>query len=519
MEAILGKLNPNKSTGVDKITPRFIRVAAPVISWSISKLINYSISSGTFPDHWKVARVTPLFKGGGASDRSSYRPISILPILSKVIERHIHNALYRYLTEYSLIYSKQSGFRKNHSTETALIDLVDTLQMNLDNKISSLLLVDYRKALDMIDHGLLRIKLEAYGVTGDSLKWFQSCLENRKQLVSLEGFESTEMTIRHGVPQGSILGPLLFVIFINDMPLHIDSEAETELYADDTTIMASADVNCIVGLEESLNMWAENIESWAIMNKLPLNEEKTKVLTITGKRLVKKITRLPNVKINGKLLDNVNCASLLGLNLEEKLTFEAHVEKLCKKMSQRIAVLKKIRHCLPLRQRKLYYNSIIRPVVDYVSVLWTSCNKECLRRVLKLQKRAARVILSVNSRSSSVKLFNQLGWIPFYEEVNISKCLYIFKQLNGILPSYMNDIFVINSQRHSRDTRYCNFNVVCPKYNRETEGGKTFRVTSCKLWNILPVSIRKEKSIKALKRNLWKKIFNEQCSTGHFSSL
>ena len=198
------------------------------------------------------------------------------------------------------------------------------------------------------------VKLEAYGVTGDLQKYFQSYSENRKQLVSLEGFESTEMTIRHGVPQGSILGPLLFVIFINDMRLHINSEAETELYADDTTIMASADVNCIAGLEESLNMCAENIESWSIINKLPLNEGKTKVLTITGKRLAKKIMRLPNVKINGKQLDNVNCASLLGLKLEEKLTFDAHVEKLCKKMSQHIAVLKKIRHCLPFRQRKLY---------------------------------------------------------------------------------------------------------------------------------------------------------------------
>ena len=139
---------------------------------------------------------------------------------------------------------------------------------------------------------------------------------------------------------------------------------------------------------------------------------------------------------------------MLGLKLEEKLTFEAYMEKLCKKMSQRIAVLKKIRHCLPLRRRKLYYNSIICPVVDYVSVLWTLCNKKCLRNVLKLQKRAAQVTLSVNSRSSSVKLFNQLGWIPFYEEAIISKCLYIFKKLNGILPPYMNDIFV-SSQRHS----------------------------------------------------------------------
>ena len=180
-------------------------------------------------------------------------------------------------------------------------------------------------------------------------------------------------------------------------------------------------VNCISDLEESLNICASNIGTWAIMNKLPLNEYKTKVMTVTGKRLSKKIDRLPNVMLNRKQLDNVNCALLLGINLDENLTFEAMWINYVKK-----------RHCLPLRQRKLYYNSIICPVISYVSVIWTLCNKECLRRVLKLQERAARVILGANARSSCVKLFNQLEWIPFYEEANILRCLHVFRKLHDI---------------------------------------------------------------------------------------
>ena len=349
-----------------------------------------------FPSRWKTAKVTPLHKGGDVDDVSNFRPISVLPVLSKVIERHIHDALYNYLTDNSLIYPRQSGFRKRHSTETALIRIIDELLFNLDdNKVCGLVLVDYCKAFDMVDHAILLDKLNAYGVDGSSLAWFKSYLSDRCQLVSLAGTMSDMTTARHGVPQGSILGPLLFIVFINDLPLHVSS-SDIDLYADDTTITSYADFRKMSKLQDSLNMAVSEVVSWASANKLPLNEKKTKVLVVTGKRLSSKINYAPEVSIGSTKLTNVCSAKLLGLEIDQDLSFSWHVDSVCKKRSLRIGILKKIRSMLPHKQRILYYNSMIKPVFDYVNVIWTTCNKDNLGRVLKLQKRAARIILNAD---------------------------------------------------------------------------------------------------------------------------
>ncbi|PFX21450.1 RNA-directed DNA polymerase from mobile element jockey [Stylophora pistillata] len=261
------------------------------------------MSTGKFPTRWKTAKVTPLFKGGALSDPSNYRPISVLPVLSKIIERHMYNSLYAFLTEQNLIYSRQSGFRKHHSTETALIKIVDELLFNLDrNKVSGLVLVDYAKAFDMVDHELLLKKLEVYGVKNQELNWCQSYLSDRKQVVCLDGNKSSEAFMRHGVPQGSILGPLFFILFINDLPLHVSGTID--LYADDTTISASADVNNIPSLQSSLKTSFGEIQQWAMANKLPLNESKTKVLTVTGKREARRnnTAKKPKVQPQTKVL-------------------------------------------------------------------------------------------------------------------------------------------------------------------------------------------------------------------------
>ena len=512
----LKNISSNKASGIDKLSARMLKSAAPIIAPSIAKLINYSFSKSVFPQRWKTAKVFPLFKGGDLDNVNNYRPISVLPVLSKVIERHVHDTLYSYLCDNNLIYPEQSGFRKRHSTETALIKVIDELLFNLDeDRVSGMILIDYCKAFDMVDHSILLQKLQLYGLDIKSLAWFRSYLDDSRQLVSMGDKESPTACVRHGVPQGSILGPLLFIAYINDLPLHVTC-AEINLYTDDTTLTSATHYDNVDILQSSLTTAISEVNQWAMANKLPLNETKTKVLTITGKRLLTRTEHDLAVVVNGKQLENVQCAKLLELEIDQELTFIPHIDKLCKKLSQRIGILKKIRYCFPQKYRLLFYNAMLRPVMAYVNVVWSSCDKHCLNRVLKLQKRAARIILDADSQASSVKLFNKLKRIPFYAQAKIAKCCIMYKRLQGHVPAYLKTLLKLSSETHSRQTRYANFNVACPIVKRQKEGGRTFTVTACKLWNSLLLTTRKLCTLGSFKKSLWKIIFNNQQVLNHF---
>ena len=288
-------------------------------------------------NRWNTAKVTPTFKSRDPTDVTNYRPISVLPILSNIAERHVHNALYSFLCENDLIYIRQSGFRSKHSTETALIKIIDDLLFNLDNdRVSGMVLVDYRKAFDMIDHTLLLKKLEVYGLSRDSLQWFTSYLKDKRQFVKLGDKQSSVAIVRHGILQGSILSPLLFIVFINDLPLYVTS-SRIDLYADDTTLTSSINYSCMGRLEGTLHLSIAEIINWAALNKLPINDGKTKAMLITGKRLPSKINEEMTLTIKGTELELVPSAKLLGLEVDSELSFTSLVEKLCEKLSQRLA--------------------------------------------------------------------------------------------------------------------------------------------------------------------------------------
>ena len=275
------------------------KLAAPFIAPSITKLINLSFSLNVFPSCWKTVKVTPIFKSADPIDVINYRPMSVLPMLSEIAERHVHNALYSFLCENDLIYVRQSGFRSKHSTETALIRIIDDLLFNLDNdRVSGMVLVDYRKAFDMIDHSLLLKKLEVYGLSRDSLQWFTSYLKDKRQFVKLGDKQSSVAIVRHGILQGSILSPLLFIVFINDLPLYVTS-SRIDLYANDITLTSSTNDSSIGRLEGTLNSSIAEIVDWAASNKLPINEGKTKAMLITGKRLPSKINEEMTLTIKG----------------------------------------------------------------------------------------------------------------------------------------------------------------------------------------------------------------------------
>ena len=203
----------------------------------------------------------------------------------------------------------------------------------------------------------------------------------------------------------------------------------------------------------------------------------------------------------------------MGLDIDSKLCFSEHILRyICKKLAKRIGIIWKKRSYLPLKQRVLYYNAVIHPIFNYANVIWTACDKDSLNRILKQQKRAARVILAAEPRTSSVALFSSLHWIPFYEDSRINKCLII----HGELPGYLEDSIVVNSQRHSLNTRYSNGNIICPRYKRETDGGRTFAVTGAKLWNSLQLEMRKNVSLKVFKNKMWNSIFERQKLLNHF---
>ena len=288
---LLLSIPTHKATGDDGISAKLLRIAAPAVSPSLSKLLNLCLSTKTFPTAWKVANVTPVFKGNGSrNDKNNYRPISVHPILSKILEKHICEYLCNFLKKNNLFHHLQSGFRKSHSTETALIRLVDQLLINLDNdKITGLVFIDYKKAFDLIDHQLLLSKLKVLGVNETFLPLFRDYLSGRSQYVTIDGCHSTKRSVTLGVPQGSILGPILFLVFINDLPEALQ-HCVADIYTDDTTISHSAHY------QEAPNAVSEGLEediievlNWSSSNKMLLNESKTKSMLVTGKRLVKKM--------------------------------------------------------------------------------------------------------------------------------------------------------------------------------------------------------------------------------------
>ena len=236
----LENLKTNKATGIDDISAKFLKISAPIICQTLSKILNLSIQEGIYPEMLKKAKVTPIFKKGDKSDPNNYRTISVLPIISSIFERHISNCVTKFMDTYDLIYHHQSGFRKNHSCQTALNRLADHWLSEInENNIVGAVLLDLTKAFDLVSHKILLQKLRSYKFSNLSIAWFNSYLSDRKQQVHVSGKLSCERDIKAGVPQGSVLEPLLFILFINDLPLHIEF-CELDLYANDATLSASS---------------------------------------------------------------------------------------------------------------------------------------------------------------------------------------------------------------------------------------------------------------------------------------
>jgi hypothetical protein len=277
-----------------------------------------------------------------------------------------------------------------------------------------------------------------------------------------------------------------------------------DIYADDTTISYSDHYKISPqaisnGIQTDMNA----LQNWSNINRMTLNERKTKSMLITGKRLDKKLESLDlQIELNNTTIEQVDVFSLLGLKIDRRLTFDEHIDSLCNKLSQRIGVLRKIKVFLPLEQRILYYNAMIKQPMMYGSTVWSACSRENLERVLRLQKRAARVILDADMRANSAELFKKLNRLPFFCEVKIQMCVLTHKRLYGECPAYIKEMLRVNSDIHNRSSRYGSINIVCPRFKRETEGGRTFSVRMSRIWNSLPNELKSIQNINIFRSSL-----------------
>lgn len=494
VEKFLKSLDTTKATGTDNIGPRLLKIAASEIADSIAFICNCSIQKSIFPDKWKDAKVSPLHKNGPCDDVNNYRPISVLPILSKILERQVHISLMSYLNEHNLLHPTQSGFRSAHSCETALINMIDKWLRSLDNsQLVGVVLVDFKKAFDLVDHKILLQKLEIYRLSEKSLNWFSSYLINRTQRVSVNNVLSEHRYISYGVPQGSILGPLLFIMFINDLPLYAN-DVMTDMYADDTTLF---DINISKeAVQANLQKALVSVDVWCKHNGMLLNSSKTKVMLITTSQ---KRSKLDNDTLHltykDVTLQMISYDKILGVYIDNNLTWSYHINFLIKKISSYLWLLSKIKEYLTIKNRVKFYKSYIQPHLDFCNVIWGNTSQRNLLRLYRLQKRACRIILNYEI-DNMVNSFYKIKVLTIYERIFLRKAKFMFKVFIQETPLYIRNMFeptVINNEaRILRSSSINNF--VIPKPNKELFK-LSMSYSGTLIWNILPEYIKLSNNI------------------------
>ena len=497
----LKKLSPYKATGLDNISCRLLKEAAPIIASPLADIINRTIDTGIFPSSWKLAKVFPLFKAEDRTDPQNYRPISVLSAVSKICERVVYDQLYKYLTDNDLLTKYQSGFRSLHSTVTALLNVTNEWYLNMDESMNNLVVfLDLAKAFDTVSHEILVKKLQHYGIQGTTLNWFKSYLSNRQQQCAVRGSISKPRRIVLGVPQGSILGPLLFLIYINDLPACL-AFTKPHMYADDTILNAASKstTELIFRLNEDL----KNIKNWLLANKLSLNVTKTEYMFVSTDFRLSNLGKTLPITIGDKEIKRVKSTKYLGVYLDENLKWEEHIDNLCLRVSRSINGLKQARDFVSLDVLKTIYNSLIQPIFDYCDTVWGNVNKGLANRIQKLQNRAARIITSQSYDVRSSEILKSLEWdnLALRREKRLS--LLMFDVVNQKAPEYLRDLFILSSENsyksHLRDySQKLVFNKV-PK----TEYCKgSFSYRGVKNWNSLPLDLRTSTSKTTFKNNL-----------------
>ena len=446
---IITSLKTKSSCGHDRLSNKLIKHLKYELASPLCKIVNQMFSDAVFPESLKIAKVIPIYKKGDANSLENYRPISILPSVSKVFEKIMYNQIDDFFNTHKLFYNSQYGFRKRHSTEHAALELTNKIISNMDeNKFPINIYLDLSKAFDTLDHEILLAKLKHYQFDDISLKLLNNYLKNRIQYVDYNNTSSEMLEIKCGVPQGSILGPLLFTIYMNDFA-NSNKLFHTILYADDATLFTSLDShNITADMEKLMNNDLESINNWFKLNKLSLNAEKTRAIAFHPKQ--RHIT-LPSLKIDNVNIEFVSEFKFLGIIIDNNLTWKSHINMISKKLTKIIGIIHRLKNILEKNILIHIYNSLFLTHLNYSVIVWGWQSFS----VNKLQKKALRILTNSAYKAHTEPLFKELNLLKFEHIRALHDFNFCFKFENKLLPEYFkSDGFVPEECQKNYFTRH-----------------------------------------------------------------
>ena len=505
----------NASCQLDPIPTSLLKKSVDVLAPIITRMVNSSLVSGCVPDNWKIALVLPLIKKLGLElVQENFRPVSNLPFVSKIAEKAVIPQVLDHCSKHAPLPSNQSSYRQHHSTETALLRVQNDILLSMDRQeVTLLVLLDLSAAFDTIDHSILADLLETdFGISNVALSWIKSFVRGRKQRVTIKQEQSRNFSVLSGVPQGSCLGPLLFIMYASRLFHVVEKHLPVvHVFADDTQLYLSFRPTSSISQDQAIRAMEEcivDVRAWMCHNMMKLNDSKTEFLIIGSRQQLAKIN-VDSIKVGASEIVSTSSVRNLGAWFDKNMSMDAHVGKVCSKAFFGLYKIRQIRKFLSVDATNTLVHAFVTSHVDYCNSLLYGVSQYQLSRLQRVLNAAARITCLLPRYSHITPTLFHLHWLPIASRIKFKIALIVYKALNGYSPSYITDLLHIKPPGRYAMRSDDQHLLLVPRTKCKTFGDRAFAVAGPRVWNSLPLAVRNSVNVDTFKTNLKSFLFTQ----------